>query len=85
MDPFEKALKEKALELLVGTTHPWLIEELLDLMDSNPDVRTKLAMEYEQEWPERAEKFFYLRECKEEFIHLRESYAVLNEVFNDES
>jgi len=42
------------LEILVGATHPRLIECLLDMMDSNPDARSMLAREYEKEWPERA-------------------------------
>jgi len=47
------------LEILVGATHPRLIECLLDMMDSNPDARSMLAREYEKEWPERAERFFH--------------------------
>ena len=46
------------VEMLVGALHPILVEQLLDLMDSDPDARSKLAKMYKLEWPERAEKFF---------------------------
>ena len=45
-------------EMLVGAMHPGLVEQLLELMDSDPDVYSKLAEMYELEWPERAKVFF---------------------------
>lgn len=48
----------ETIDLLVGTTHPHLIESLIELLDTDPDVREKLCKAYEAEWPERAEKFF---------------------------
>lgn len=51
-------LKYARIDLLVGTTHPRLMETLIDLLDVDPDIREKICRAYTYEWPERAKKFF---------------------------